>query len=291
MSTGVVRVRTRASVERVWEALTRGEELRAWLAEHAEVELGQGVYEFWGRFTPEGERGRQKLLEVAERTVRFSWFLHGKDNTVELSVEDSGGETVIAAAQSPYPAWGEGIEDEAHAGVVQTFWPLVLANLVEHVEGRPVFGFCDFTTAEQRHEWDVAAPAAKVLEALTDVGQFQRWFGARAEIEPYVGGRWAMGSFEEEPNPAKIVALDTERFALEFPDGMVCSWELAESQGKTRLTFVQSGFDGSQPPYGSWMGWLSGFADMRRMLEVDGWRPMWHSMEVPGLPEGFLVLE
>lgn len=291
MSTGVVRVRTQAPVARVWEALTRAEELRAWLAEHAAVDLEQGIFEFWGRFTPEGERGRQKLLGVGDGSVRFSWFLHGKDYTVELAVEERDGETVIGATQSPYPAWGEGITDEAHAGVVQTFWPLVLANLVEHVEGRPVFGFCDFTTGEQRHEWDVAASAEDILASLTDMEKFARWFGARAEIEPYVGGRWAMGSFEDEPQPAKIIALDTERFALEFADGMVCSWELAESGGKTRLTFVQSGFDEGQPPYGSWMGWLSGFADMRRMLELPSWRPMWHSMEVPGLPEGVLVLE
>ncbi len=291
MSTGVVRVRTQAPVARVREAIARAEELRVWLAEQAEVDLEQGVFEFWGRFTPEGERGRQKLLGFDDSAVRFSWFLHGKDYTVELAVEERDGETVIAATQSPYPAWGEGITDEMHAGVVQTFWPLVLANLVEHVEGRPVFGFCDFTTPVQRHEWDVAASAEEILAAFTDTEKFARWFGARAEIEPYVGGRWAMGSFEENPHPAKIIALDAERFAMEFPDGMVCSWELAESGGRTRLTFVQSGFDGAQPPYGSWMGWLSGFADMRRMLELPSWRPMWHSMEVPGLPEGVLTLE
>ncbi|KOV84316.1 SRPBCC family protein [Nocardia sp. NRRL S-836] len=291
MSTGVVRVRTRASVERVWEALTRAEELRVWLAEHAEVDLEQGVYEFWGRFAPEGERGRQKLLEVGEGAVRFSWFLHGTDYTVGLGVETRDGETVVAVSQSPYPAWGEGITDEAHAGVVQTFWPLVLANLVEHVEGRPVFGFCDFSTPEQRLEVDIAASAREVLDALTDMDKFQRYFGARASIEPFVGGRWAMGSFEDEPNPAKILSLDESRFAIEFPDGMVSSWELAESGGKTHLTFVQSGFDSARPPYGSWMGWLSGFADMRRMLEIPDWKPMWHSMELPGLPEGVLVLE
>jgi hypothetical protein len=27
------------------------------------------------------------------------------------------------------------------------------------------------------------------------------------------------------------------------------------------------------------------------MLELPGWRPMWHSFEIPGMPEGVLVLE
>ncbi|MFI6101512.1 SRPBCC domain-containing protein [Lentzea sp. NPDC051213] len=291
MSTGIVRVRTTAPAERIHQALTRAEELQVWLAEHAHVDLEQGTFEFWGRYTPEGERGRQKLLGTGDKSVQFSWFLHGTDYTIELGVEQRGGETVVAVSQSPFPEWGEGVQDESRAGVVQTFWPLVLANLVEHVEGRPVFGFCDFSTPEQRFETDIAAPPADIIAALTDEDVFARWFGARMEIEPHVGGRWAMGSFAEEPNPAKVIALDESRFAIEFPDGVVSSWELAESGGKTRLTFVQSGFDAAEPPYGSWMGWLSGFADMKRMLELSDWRPMWHSFEVPGMPEGALVLE
>ncbi|MEV6241859.1 SRPBCC domain-containing protein [Lentzea sp. NPDC051838] len=291
MSTGIVRVRTSASAARIHQALTTAADLEVWLAEHAFVDLGQGQFEFWGRYTPEGERGRQKLLSADSSSVTFSWFLHGTDYTITLGVEERDGQTLIAATQSPYPEWGEGIDDEGRAGVVQTFWSLALANLVEHVEGRPVFARCDFSTPEQRIDVDIAASPEAIIGALTDPDVFARWFGARAEIEPYVGGRWAMGSFEDNPHPAKILALDSSQFTLEFPDRMVSSWELAESGGKTHLTFVQSGFDAGNPPYGSWMGWLSGFADMKRMLELPDWRPMWHSYEIPGLPDGVLVLE
>lgn len=51
-----------APPEAVYTALTDAAALRAWLTEHAEVALDHGVYEFWGRFTLEGERGRQRLL-------------------------------------------------------------------------------------------------------------------------------------------------------------------------------------------------------------------------------------
>ncbi|MET9227975.1 SRPBCC family protein [Lentzea sp. NPDC003310] len=291
MSTGVVRVRTSATPARIHQALTTADDLRVWLAEHADVDLGQGVYEFWGRYTPEGERGRQKLLEVTSSSVRFSWQLFGEEHTVELGVEERDGQTLIVASQSPYPDWGLGVEDEGRSGVLQTFWSLSLANLVEHVEGRPVFALCDFSTPEQKVEVDIAAPPADIIHALTDPDVFARYFGARCSIEPHVGGRWAMGDDLEDEHAAKILALDEERFAIEFPDGMVTSWELAASEGKTRLTFVQSGFDVSSPPYGSWLGWLSGFADMRRMLELPSWRPLWHSYEAPGLPDGALVLE
>jgi len=288
MSTGTVRVRTSAPVSRIYQALTTADDLEVWLAEHAHVDLEGGQYEFWGRYTPEGERGRQKLLDFDDTSVRFSWFLFGTEHTVEFAVEQRDGETLVAATLSPYPTWGPGDEQSE---ILQTFWPLVLGNLVEHVEGRPALGFCDFTTPEQRFEFDIAAPPAAIIGALTDPDVFARWFGARIEIEPHVGGRWAMGSFAENEHPAKIIALDEGHFALDFQEGMVASWELKGSEGRTHLTFVQSGFDTSNPPYGAWMGWLSGFADLRRMLELPEWRPMWHSYDIPGLPEGLLVLE
>ncbi|MCX2954632.1 SRPBCC family protein [Lentzea sp. NEAU-D7] len=288
MSTGTVRVRTSATPARVYQALTTADDLRVWLAEHAHVDLEGGEFEYWGRYTPEGERHRQKLLGFDDRSVRYSWSLYGTEYVVELAVEQRDGETLIAATQSPYPKWGLG---EDRDEVLQTFWPLVLGNLVEHVEGRPVLGFCDFTTPEQRFEFDIAATPAAIIDALTDPDVFARWFGARMEIEPHVGGRWSMGSLADEPNPAKVVALDEENLALEFPGGMVTSWELKGSEGRTRLTFVQSGFDPASPPRGPWMGWLSGFADLRRMLELPDWRPMWHSYDIPGLPDGVLVLE
>ncbi|WP_439660956.1 SRPBCC domain-containing protein [Lentzea sp. HUAS TT2] len=286
MSTGTIRVRTSAPAARVHQALTTAEELQVWLAEHAVVD--QDTFEFWGRFTPDGERGRQKLLELTDSSVRFTWLLYGTEYTVELAVEQRDGETLVAVTQSPYPEWGVG-DDESE--VLQTFWPLALGNLVELVEGRPVLGFCDFTSPEQRFEFDIAASPAAIINALTDPDVFARWFGARMEIEPHVGGRWTMGGLEDDPNPGKVIALDEGNLALEFHGGMVSSWELKGSEGKTRLTFVQSGFDPASPPYGPWMGWLSGFADLRRMLELPGWRPMWHSFDIPGVPDGALVLE
>ena len=288
MSTGTVRVRTSAPPSRIYEALTTAEGLQTWLAEHAHVDLEGGQFEFWGRYTPDGERGRQKLLGFDDTSVRFSWQLFGTEYTVELAVEQRDGETLVAVAQTPYPSWGLGDEQSE---ILQTFWPLVLGNLVEHVEGRPTLGFCDFTTPEQRFEFDIAATPAAVIDALTDPDVFARWFGARMEIEPHVGGRWTMGSLEDNPNPAKIIALDEAHFALDFQEGMVASWELKGSEGRTHLTFVQSGFDTGNPPYGAWIGWLSGFADLRRMLELPNWRPMWHSYDIPGLPDGVLVLE
>ena len=54
---------------------------------------------------------------------------------------------------------------------------------------------------------------------------------------------------------------------------------------------MQSGFDGKRPPYGAWMGWLSGFAELRRFHELADWRPRWLEVRVQGMPDHMLVLE
>src|SRR5215468_10849801 len=51
---GETRVRAMAPVKEVHHALTDAAALRVWLAEHAEVDLPHR-YEFWGRYTPEGD--------------------------------------------------------------------------------------------------------------------------------------------------------------------------------------------------------------------------------------------
>jgi uncharacterized protein YndB with AHSA1/START domain len=50
-----------APPEAVYTALTSPAALQRWLAERAEVALDSGVFEFWGRYTLGGERGRQAL--------------------------------------------------------------------------------------------------------------------------------------------------------------------------------------------------------------------------------------
>ena len=140
-----------------------------------------------------------------------------------------------------------------------------------------------------RAEVTIDAPRDRVFDSMIDPEQFSRWFGAKVAIEPHVGGRFAMGGFELDPGGAKIIELEPGRkVTLDF-NGMVAGWELADSDGKTRLTFVQSGFDEKNPPYDAWMGWLSGVAELRRYHELPDWRPVWLDVNVPGIPDGMLT--
>lgn len=287
-----LRARVAVPVKEVHHALTDAAAMRSWLAEYAEVDLPHR-YEFWGRYTPEGDAPHQRPLRVDDHTLRFSWLLDGEDTTVEITLaEESPESTAITLTQSHMPSWEDAMAGTSIRSVLHTFWSLAIANLVDHLEGRPLNPKCDFTSPEMRAGVLIDAPRNAVYDSLIEPEQFQRWFGAKVDIEPHVGGRFSMGGFELDPVGAKILELEPgQKMTMAWPDGMTASWELAESEGKTRLTFVQSGFDTGNPPYGAWMGWLGGVAELRRYHEVSDWRPIWLEVEMPGMPEGMLTTE
>jgi len=282
-----LRARVDAPLDTVRHALTDAAELRVWLAEHAQVDL-PGRYEFWGRYTPDGAEPRQRVLHADDHSIRLEWTVHGTATTAELAIEpETETSTLISVSQS-HVDWHEAILETGLAEL-STFWSLAITNLIAHLEGRELPPRCDYSSCEQQAHIDIAASPGRVWEALMDPEIFQQWFGARMDVEPHVGGRWAMGGFDSATDHAKIIELEKERkVTMEFSD-MVSTWELEGSAGKTRLTFVQSGFD--EPPYAGWAGWLGGVAELRRFLEMPDWRPMWVGVDMPGAPDDMLVVE
>ncbi|NUW45168.1 SRPBCC family protein [Nonomuraea rhodomycinica] len=269
-----LRARVQAPVKEVRHALTDPAAMRVWLAEHAEVEL-PGRYAFWGRHTPEGDAPRQRLLHADDRTVRFAWTLGGVEATTEFAVEEDGDDaTIVSLSQSDYDHQ-EAIANTSIRGVLQTYWCLALANLAEHLEGRELTPKIDFTTPDMRAEVVVDAEPDAVFDSLVDSEKATRWFGYPLAIEPRVGGRFAMGGLDN-PNPAVIVDLEPgRRLSVDWGPVGVGTWELDGSGGRTRLTLVQSGFEGELPPYGAWGGILAGLSELRRFHEIPDWRPIW----------------
>jgi len=221
-----------------------------WLAEHADVDL-PGKYEFWGRFTPDGAKPHQRVLHVDERTIRFAWTVEGIETTAQFELAEDEGGTLVTLSQSDLPSFQDVLADTAGArGALSTFWSLAIANLADYLSGRELTPKCDFTSAELHASVVIDAAPEQVFDSMTQPEQFRRWFGANVDIEPYVGGRFAMGGFELDPGGAKFVEFEPGRKAtLRFADGMTDSWELEGSDGKTRLTVVESGFDPANPPY------------------------------------------
>src|SRR4051812_22153709 len=103
----VYRVRLGAPPAAVYRALTEPADLCVWLAEAAHVSIPDERYEFWGRYTPGGDRARQRLLSAErDRLLQFSWELEGEDTLAEISLQPDGpGKTVLRLSQTGVPAW------------------------------------------------------------------------------------------------------------------------------------------------------------------------------------------
>ncbi|MGE5830804.1 MAG: SRPBCC domain-containing protein [Micromonosporaceae bacterium] len=290
MATLKKRIRIAAPPGAVYRALTDPAALRVWLAEHAEVDLPDR-YQFWGRFTPGGEAPRQHLRHVDDSSLRFDWELDGVLTTVDIGLatesgpgEDSGS-TLLTLTQTEIHGWPEVLMEAGDRSLMHTYWALALANLADYAEGREPTARCDFTSAELRGEMLIDADRLAVYESLTEPAQFSRWSGAKVDAELRPGGRWAMGG-----PPAHIVDIQPGRsMSIDWGD-MVQSWELADSAGRTLLTFVHSGFDGTRPPYSGWLGLLSGLAELRRYHEIKNWRTMWVEVQLEGIPDGLLTI-
>jgi uncharacterized protein YndB with AHSA1/START domain len=272
------RVRLAAPIHAVRHALTDAASLRVWLAEHAEVDLPR-TYAFWGRFTPEGEAPHQRPLHVDDHTLRFNWLLDGEDTTVDIELQQEGPDSTILTLSQTHFDMQEAMAETTVRGVLYTFWALSLANLADYLEGREVTARCDFTSAEMRAQFLIDASQESVYDSLIDSDKLTRWFGFPIGIEPWVGGRFAMGGLDSAAPGvfvARIVALEPGRtMSVDWGDNGIATWELENSNGKTRLTIVQSGFTTPRPPYAGWMGALSGYAALRRIHEQNDWQPMW----------------
>ncbi len=280
--TYTLRVSIGAPPPTVYAALTDAAALRAWLAEHAEVSLEDGVFEFWGRYTPEGERGRQRLLAAEPgRRLSFSWALPEAETEVAVTLEPRDGGTLLTLTHSGVPPRPSG-----DRYWVRDLLMLSLANLASYCEGRGIGPRCDFTAfsdAEARASVDIAAAPGEVFASLIEPAQLDRWIAEHAEVEPQVGGRY---SFGWDHGPVKILELEPDKVLAyswrhswddqEGPDATVVRWELDGSQGHTHLTIVHSGFGGSgRRTEGYQVGWMEFLASLKRMHETGaGWRPV-----------------
>lgn len=281
-----------APLKVTYEALTDPAALRVWLAEHADVDL-PGKYEFWGRYTPDGGQPHQRVLHVDEHTIRFAWTLDGVETTTQIEVAEDKDGTLVTLSQSDLPTFADVLADKAGArGALQTYWSLAIANLADYLDGRELTPRCDFTSSELRASVVIDAAPDTVFDSMIKPEVFREWFGANVDIEPYVGGRFAMGGFELDPGGAKFVEFEPGRKAtLRFADGETTSWELEGSDGKTRLTTMHSGFDPANPPYPAWGGWLGGIAGLRRYHELPRRRSIWRQVEIAGVPAGMFAID
>ena len=289
--TYTLQVAAGAPAATVYAALTSPVALRTWLAEYAEVALEDGVFEFWGRYTPDGERGRQRLLSFQPgRGLSFSWLVQEAETEVAITVEPSLSAqdgSVVTLTHSGVPPRAAG-----DAYWVRDLLMLSLANLASYCEGRQVAPMCDFGASpktEARGRVEIDVPPDRVFAALIEPAELNRWIATDATVEPEVGGRYDFGW---DHGPVKILELDPGRTLAyswrhswddgDGPDSTVVRWELEGSQGRTYLTIVHSGFGDDRRPDGYQLGWQEFLVSLKRMLEVGaGWQPVRQTSRPP----------
>lgn len=279
-------VHVEATPAATYAALTDPTALTHWLAEHADVSIADSRFEFWGRYTPQGERGRQRLLAAEpDRLLSFAWVLDGEETTAEIRLEPDAGGTRVSLSQTSVPTLEElmaptGRRDGLHT--LHTFWGFAIPNLAEYVAGREPMPLCDFSAHrpnEIRIDLDLAASPEQVFAALVEPKLILAWFGVEPEVEAWVGGRHTLGA------DGRIVEFEPGKTLVYVDDqGAVTRWELAGSAGRTHLTFVQSGFADDELDNAAQheAGWLGGLIELRRMLELgDAWRPHSQPLDLP----------
>lgn len=262
----------------VYRALTDQAALEAWLAEHADVDLDDERYEFWGRYTPDGERGRQRLLAAEpDRLLRFAWTIGGVETTTEFTLEPGKeGGTRLTIGQTGIPTMEALMAGDTDLAILWTFWLIPANALADYLDGREPGPRYDFDalaatseTGEMRAEITIDAPPEEVFPYLIEPDKLDQWIGMGSRVDARVGGEIEI---HEGQGAATIVELEPgRRLAVGWDEqpGMLVRWELVGSGGKTHLTLVHSGFDDSDPRnVGAWGGWLHGIAQLKRRLET-----------------------
>jgi uncharacterized protein YndB with AHSA1/START domain len=274
-----------APLERVYHALTDSRALEAWFCEAADVSWDAKHYDFWGRFTPDApdrEQGRHLFTDLIEnRQVGYRWRVRQADTqvTFKLLPRDTG--TILTLrhqnmADSDEPMGVAGIDD---------FWFLSLENLRRYVDGKPSEARIDFTSPMRGDitcTTEIEASAERVFEVLLRPDEVDRWIATRATIQPEVGGAYNLG-WGEDLSAVKIVSLvPNQTLAYQWdessdpsqPRHRIVTWTLEGSGGKTRLTFVQSGFAPDEDVSGVYMGWHNYVNWVRSLAEYGAaWQP------------------
>jgi uncharacterized protein YndB with AHSA1/START domain len=191
---------------------------------------------------------------------------------VDIALAPTTDGTMVTVTHEHVPARQDG------QASIADFWVLALENLRSYVE-RGIVGLrCDFSLephAEVHLAIDIDAPAAAVFNLLIQPDQLERYIATQARVEPHVGGRYDFGW---DHGPIKILELmPNARLAYSWQYGgepdTVVKWSLEESDGRTRLLLVHSGFGADRLSDDYNLGWGAFLVQIKALAETgDRWQ-------------------
>ena len=258
-----------AGAERVWQALTDPRELEQWFAEHADVDLDEGRFDFWGCHTPgvpTKDEGHRHVVECDPmRQLRFVWPWNGEDTIVTISLEGDTRLRVLHenVAERPNPM----------GHLPSHLWSFALGHLRAYLAtGRPGPRF-DWSwphhggfTAHADIEASVDAVWTELVDRSWLAPDNVRRHPARHDGEDFAFDVGVMVG-------VKIVDLvENQHLTLEWIEdrATVLSYTLEGSGGRTHLTVVHSGFDDDLDIQGMAEGFFSGVLEAAWVLESNG---------------------
>lgn len=285
-----------ASPNVVFKFLTDPDAVNTWLADHVDIDIDEGRYDFWGRFIPNNpskEEGHHPIIEVAPNSrLKFGWRVFDVETVVEMNLIERDGKTILVVAhdESDTTADTENDEEKISNGHVEDYWFLTLENLRRHMDGKLADAQYDFTQSplgDVEHSLVIDATPEDVFDVLIQPNKIEQWIASKAEVDPRVGGAYKIGW--EPYVDLKIVELERGK-SLKIgwdgasPDGQqestVLSFTLNENDGKTRLTLIHSGFAPDHDNFGIKVGWLNFLGWIRSVAEYgEDWKPALVSME------------
>jgi len=288
----------RASAAEVFACLTEADRLRAWFAEHVEVEARvNGAYRFWGRHTPfvaTRERADQRLTRFeAGRALRYSWAWAGAETEVliEIGCADVAGGGAGVSRGAPVGGAGtrlwvrHSLMDGTLGGYprgeskffVEDFWGVSLGNLRAYLNDgraalRPDFSEPGETASVSI---EIEAPIERVWRALTDPAEMDKWLSTSAVSEVRVGGAYSYGwKFDGvECGPRRILEVEPPTRLVHdwaFTPGSPTrtEWRLeAVSTGRTRVTIRQMGITKARDHTGDTGGWAKFALALKELVE------------------------
>jgi uncharacterized protein YndB with AHSA1/START domain len=212
--------------------------------------------------------GGQRLLAFEpDRALSFDWILADTETTVAIELTDEAGATLVTVTHEHVPP------APRHESTLEDFWSRALLNLQAWSERRAIGARPDYVAvdnSEVRADVEIAAPRTAVYATLNRAGPV----GALNRVHGHgraVGRRALRLRLGRGADLVRELASD-ERLIYSWTysgeTGTVVTWELAESNGRTRLTLVHGGFAPDDERPGYQIGWLEFLVRIKLMVEV-----------------------
>ena len=209
--------------------------------------------------------------------LRFAWTIGSVETTTEFRLEPGkDGGTRLTISYTNVPTHEELAAGDADGAILWTWWLIPVSALADYLDGREVGPRVDFDATkgdEMRTTVAIDAPPDEVYPFLVEPDKLDQWIGMNSRVDARVGGEIEI---HEGQGAAKIFELEPgRRLTVGWDDrpGVAVRWELEESEGKTHLTLVHSGFDDENPMDIGGVGRLDARARPAQATDRDRLRP------------------